>query len=384
MTRDDSLFSIRYASNEELYPSKEELRAFLAGPKQGGGSHGKDLEPYQKLLADYLAFEKRKNQSAEAIDYRERMYYAVLGHSCFLNQAVEVSVEQYKYNVSSLERLEFRKPKAFVRAAEEELRGLDPKKKEDAVKLTRLLDMTDERKAVIEKMTRVWMTVSEELLSIIVYLKDNLVKINRLCGMSLDILKDEALARNEEERLLGDIKLQFKEQLKDSLHRGSITRQQLDAVQHDVSLLLKEMSALVKRDIDALKKLYQALFDHTGRVVSELDALVTQYTNRTTRDFEFEREVFFKAENVLVLLVSGFRFDMYASVTRSATPYLSIMSEKRTEMFDHLFEQIRKDRRSVSDRRFASDRRKFRDPEYHGPERRSGKDRRKTTGRRKQ
>jgi hypothetical protein len=383
MSRDDSLFGIRFGSNEELYPSKEELEAFLESPKQDGALHGKDLERYQKLLADSLAFEKRKNQSTESIDYRERMYYAVLSHSCFLNQAVSASVEQYKYHVRSLGTLEFKKPKSFVRAAEEEIHGLDPKKREDAIRLTRLLDMTEERKSLIEQMTRVWMTVSEELLSIIVYLKDNLVKINRTCRMSLDILKDEALARNEEERLLGDIKLQFKEQLKDSLHRGAVTRQQIETVQHDVAILLKEMSALVVRDVEALKKLYEALSDHTGRAVSELDTLMTRYRNSPVREFETERDIFIKAENVLVSLVSGFHFDMYASVTRSATPYLNVLSEKRSEMLNHLLDLIRKDRRSVSDRRFASDRRKFRDPEYRGPERRGGKDRRSVSSRRK-
>lgn len=383
MSRNDALFGIRFGSNEELYPSKEQLRTFLESPKPGGGRHGADLEPYRKLMADYAAFEARKNQSAEAIDFRERMFYAVLGHSCVLNQAVPVSVEQYKYHVRALEPLEFRKPKSFVKAAEEELRTLDPKKKEQAIRMTRLLDLLDERKAVVERMTRVWMTVSEELLSIIDYLRDNLVKINRTCGMTLDILKDEALAHRETERLLEDIKTQFKEQLKDALHRGAMTRQQLEAVQRDVTVLLQETSALARRDVAALKKLYQALFDHTGRVASGLDALLARYRAQPARAFETERELFLKAESLLVALVSELSLEMYASVTRSATPYVNVLAEKRLELFERLFEQIRKDRRAVSDRRISSDRRKFKDPEYTGPERRSGKDRRRVATRRK-
>ncbi|HTG01392.1 MAG TPA: hypothetical protein VK654_12505 [Nitrospirota bacterium] len=383
MSTNETLFGIRFGSNEELYPSKAELREFLESPKQDGVSHAKDMEPYQKLLADYADFERRKNVTAETIDHRERLFYAVLGHSGFLNQAVITSVELYKYNVRFLKPLDFKKPSSFVKAAEEELHTLDPKK-EHSVRVTRLLDMMEDRKASIERMTRIWMTISEELVSIIDYLRENLAKINRICRMSLDILGDRNLTENEEARLAAEIKTQFKDQMKDALHRGEITRQQLETVQNDVATLLSELSAYVKKDVDALKRLYQTLVDHTGSIVASLDALMKEYRGMPSRVFEKELELFLHAENALVSLVSDIRLDLHASVTKSGTPYLGILAEKRTILFDDLFEKIRRDRRTVSDRRIASERRKFRDPEYSGPERRSGKDRRSGAGRRKQ
>jgi hypothetical protein len=384
MTIDQSIFGIRFGSSDELYPSKEELAEFLETPNpEGGLLHQNDLQAYQTLFSSLIAFEKQQRQGSEAVDYRERMFYAVLRHTCFLNQILQSTVEQYKYHVHSLRQLDFRKPTAFIKAAEEEMKGFDHHRKEDAVKLARLQELTDERKQVIEKLTRQWMAIAEELSSILSYIRENLERIIILCTVSIDILRNEQMLHGIGDRLGNDVKAQFRDQLKDALHRGPLTQQYIDTVKRDVDTLIAEMSALQRKDAEAMKKLYQSVLDHVKRVVSGLDALAVKRRSRTGRVFEEERELFSHGEKILVSLVSDFRFEMHAPVTRSATSYLPMLSEKRNEFLDFLVEHVRKDRRSLSDRRVHGDRRKFKDPEYRGSERRKGNDRRKQSTRRR-
>ena len=151
MMRNKSIFGLRFDVNEEFSPAPEELRAFLESPKKEGRRelHGLDLARYNELLDDILAFKLYQRQNAGPQDLRGRMFYEVLSHSCFFNTALKSAVEQYKYYVHALTALNFRKPTAFIKTAREEMGRLNPKRRDEAAKLSRLQNLVDERERTL-------------------------------------------------------------------------------------------------------------------------------------------------------------------------------------------------------------------------------------------
>jgi hypothetical protein len=139
MTTNKSIFGLRFRSQAEIHPSQEELRVFLESVKKKGGQeiHGNDLAKYRELLKDMQQ------------DIRDKMFYGVLNHSRFVNPALKSAVEQYKYHLHTLINLDLKKPKVFIRR---------------------------------------WAALAEELINIALYVRDNLVKIAKLCEASIVIL----------------------------------------------------------------------------------------------------------------------------------------------------------------------------------------------------
>jgi hypothetical protein len=311
------------------------------------------------------------------------MFYGVLRHSCFFDPALKSAVEQYKYHLHELIALDFKKPTAFIKSAEEEIRRLNPKKKDDEVKLIRLRGMVDERKKTLETLKKRRAALTEELGYIARYTRDNLVKINSRCEASIVVLVDLQIARNEENRLIEDIKTRFKEDLKNLLHHGPVTRQHLEAVKKDVAMLSKEISVLLREDVYTLTRLYEAIHDHTKKIARKIDALMAEIERKKNKRFEEDGKLFAQVEQVLVSLMSDHHFELKATEIRTETAHESILFEKRKEMLDHLFELLQKERRSSNNRRAGEDRRRFNDPDYKGTKRRSGKDRRSGKSRRK-
>jgi hypothetical protein len=386
MPTDKSIFGLRFGSNEKLLPSQEDVRVFLASTLKPGTRepHAADLATYHKLLEDVQAFEKNQQQAPAEPDFREKMFYGVLGQSSFLNHALKSAVEQYKYHLHALLLLDFRKPEAFIKSAEEEMGRLNLKKKDDAAKLARLRGMVEERQRTIEILGKRRAVLSAELVDIARYVRDNLVKVEKLCEASIVVLVDVQLRQKKENQLIEGIKTEFKEQLKDSLHRGSITRQALESVKEDVNLLSKEISALIREDVYAMAGLFEAIHDHASKVAREVNTLLVQTGGTESKGFEEEAGLFAQIERSLVSLVSEYRFELKAAELRTRTAYEEIFLEKRREMLAYLFDLLEQERRVPSDRRSAGDRRKFNDPNRKGPERRSGKDRRSGKSRRDQ
>ncbi len=384
MALDKSIFRLRFGSNEDLYPTQEELRAFLDSPKKDGGRalHRNDLAAYQELLERILAFGRREGRDATSRDLRVKMFYGVLGHSQFFNPALQLAVEQFKYHAHAFRTLDFKKPAAFIRSAEEEIRGLNPKKKADAVKVAKLRGMVDERKNALETLLNRRTALTAELGHIALYVRDNLVRIEQLCVMSNAVLSDPRTARDEMNRSIEDVKAQVKEQLKDALHHGAITRQHLDAAKKDVALLSKEIADLLREDLSALSGLYGAIHDHVKKIGHELNVLMAERERKKNKSFEEDRELFNRAEQVLVSLISDCHFGLEAAKIFTEKAHENILVEKRKEMLDHLFEQLQKERRARADRRSDVDRRRSNEPNFKGPDRRGGKDRRSRKGRR--
>ncbi len=248
--RNKSIFGLRFEVNDELSPTSEELRVFLESPKKEGRRelHGLDLARYSELLDDVLAFKLHQRLNAGPQDLRERMFYEVISHSCFSNTALKSAVEQYKYYLNALTTLNFKKPIAFIKTAKEEMGRFNPKKRDDAAKLARLQDMVVERERTLDALKRRGTMLADELNHIARYIRDNLGEIVKLCDASIAVLRDLKTEGQEERRQIDDIKAYFKDQLKNALHQGAITKQDLETAKKDVAVLSREVSALLRED----------------------------------------------------------------------------------------------------------------------------------------
>ena len=384
MTTENTIFGLRFQSNADLHPSQEELSDFLESPKKNGGRelHGDDLTAYRELLKNVQVFELHKRQGVPRQDLQGKMFYTVLSHSRFVNPALKSAVEQYKYLLHALITLDFKKPTAFIRSAEEDMSRLNQNNEDHAVRLARLREMVAERKETLAALKKRWSVLSDELNNIALYISDNLAKIEKLCEASIVVLVDFQLGRKKENQMVEDIKTHFKEHLKDSLRRGPITKQYLESVKKDVAVLSKEISALLREDVYALTRLYEAIHDHAKKVAREINALTEKIKGRKNSSYEDGRELFMQVEQVLVSLISDYQFQLKTTETRSDTAHKNILLGKRKEMLDHLFELVQKERRAHRTRRTREDRRRSKEAAYKGPERRSGnrrsrKDRRK-------
>ncbi len=386
MPTDKSIFGLRFGSNAELQPTQEEIKTFLATPKKVGAPelHADDLASYCEMLGRVESFEQNRLRGILPEHFREKMFYGVLGLSSFFNPSLKSAIEQYKYHCHALLTLDFRKPAAFIKSAEEEMDRLNPKKTSEAERLARLQGMVEERKRTLETLTKRGGEVAKELQNVARYIGDNLVKIEKLCEGSIVVLVDLQIARREEDRLIAEIKEHFKEHLRDSLHAGQVTKEQLETVKKDVAVLSEEVSAFLREDVFALTGLFEAVHDHARKAADGIGALLMKIGNMKNTGIADEGKLYAQIEQVLVSLVSGYHFELNAAALRTKTAHEDILLEKRREMLDHVLELLQKERRARSDRRSGEDRRRFDDPGFKGPERRAEKDRRSGKNRRDQ
>ena len=191
--KDSSIFNLRFGSNADLEPSAQELQQFLESRKTGVREReGADLAPYWDLMAAVAAYKLGGTES-----FRDKMLYTVLSHSHFAKPALKSVVEQYKYHLHSLSNIDFKKPTAFIKSAEEEIGRLNPKKKEEASRIERLRGMIEERKQALENAKKRRLELAEELKHIIIYIGENLAKIVKLCEHSIEALVNEHVDRKK-------------------------------------------------------------------------------------------------------------------------------------------------------------------------------------------
>jgi hypothetical protein len=378
MKTDGTIFGQRVGTNIELVPAPDELTAFLENTKtdDGRGSQNSDLARYRELLKDFNAFKKHQPFDAAHRYFRETMFYGALGRSFFVSPALLSTVEQFKYHVYTLKALDFRKPAAFIRAAEEELGRLDPHRKADAVKLARLQGMIDERNKALEALEKRWAALIAELSDIALYIRDNLTRIKKACEASIVILVELQIRRKKEDDLIENIKANINEHLANSLRHGAITKEHLESAKKDIATLSQEMSSLFRDDIYALTGLFEAVHDHARKSAIEINALMGELNLRKGISVDGYQKLFTRIEQALVSLVSDYCFDMKIPRTQTATAYKHVLAETRREGLDHIFELLERERRSEKERRSHEDRRTFNDPDYEEPERRSNGNRR--------
>jgi hypothetical protein len=341
MTTDTTIFGLRFKSDHTLLPSPEELEAFLDSPKEQGSPvvHRDDLQKYLRLLSDVRDYDLRRREGAAQVNFWAKIFYGVLAHSHFIDPALLSVVEQYKFQLHTLAMLDFKKPAAFIKSAEEEMGRLNPKKKEEAARLHRFQIMVDERRVVLEGLTKRWAALVGELSHIVQYIRDNLSKIEKLCEASIAILVREQIDRKKEIGLIEDIKAQIKERLRESLRQGTITKDHLEAAKAEVADLSKRTADFVRADVYALSGLYEAVYEHARKIVHELNRLSATIAPSRT-DIERDVGVFVKIEKILVSLVSDFPFKPQSAEIRTETEQDMILFEKRKEVLNHLFDLL--------------------------------------------
>jgi hypothetical protein len=385
MTIDKTIFGQSFKSRDTLKPAQEEITAFLERTSKDGSREvpAGDLEQYRQLIKETEAFEHRGLRGQNEGDLREHMRYGVLGHAQFASTALLSAVELYKYHLHALSSLDFKTPASFIKSAEIEMGRLSKKRLNDVVRMARLQEMVAERKKIVEALKLQWAEIAAELRRIALYIRDNLSRIGQLCETSVVILAETGIGQQTEKQLIEDVKNLYKVKFKEALHRGKTSRQDLENAKQELDMLTTEMSIHAREDADVLTRLYETLFEHVKRTIQELDTVLTQIEHNKSGSVLESTGLFKRIEQVLVSLISDCRIDPNPSGIHTDTPHTDIIRNKRKEMLDYLFEQVRKERRTRNDRRTLKDRRKNSNPDYQGPERRSLKDRRTAASRRK-
>jgi hypothetical protein len=385
MPKDTRIFGLRFASNADLNPRQDELGHFLTSTQKAGSRepHSSDMARYHGLLESNREFTRRQSVDEEAQDIRDRMFYGVLGFSHFVHPDLELAVGQFKYHLHILAALDFRKPEAFIKTAEEEIAGLDPKRKGDAAKLERLRGMVEERKQALASLRRRRSDLSQELRDIAQYIRDNLVRIERLCEKSIVILVDLLVSHQAEQQLIGDIKEQAKASMKDSLQLGRVSRQLLEDAKKEVDVLSREITAIVREDIYAMTGLYEAIDEHVRRTAGTIDGLLTKTGGGRDGRGDQDLAVFMQIEQALVTLIRDYRFELKAGVVRGESAHEDVLRKKRHDLLDGIFAQFERERRTRADRRAGEDRRRYPTATLPPQERRRVKDRRSGKSRRR-
>jgi hypothetical protein len=383
MALDKTIFGLRFGSDETLYPAPADRTAIPESPNmEGERGQRDDLTRYRELLERLSAFERHRHQQqgASPQNLRERMFYGVIGLSQFVNPVLKSEVELYKYYMNQLIMLDIKKPVVFIKGAEEEISRLNPKRKKDADKLNRLQGMVEERKLTLDALLKHSAALVKELTSIAMYIRSNLVKIGKLCEASIVILMELQMNGKMESRLIDELVADSKDGPNDVLQQDLFDRQDRDMV-HDVDTLAREMSVLVREDLYAISALYEAIYDHTKKIVRELDIRMAEMESRSNRSFDEDCAHFTRIEQALVSLVSDYHFDLKPRTVSCRAEHENLLTEKRHEMIEYIFEVLSSERRIRAERRSDENRRRFDDPENKPFERRqrtdrSGKDRR--------
>lgn len=333
MVNDGSIFNLRFGSNAKLHPSDEDLRVFMESRKDGGARefHRDDLKPYWELLSALAEYKISGSASMG-----DKMLFLILSHSHFARPALKAVVEEYKYHAHTLASLDFKKPAAFIKSAEAEMARLNPKKKDEAARLDRMTGMVEDRKKIIGQQNRQWLELAGELSNIIAYVSDNLGRIERLCEQSISILVGEQVDRKKELALVEDIKTEFKERLRGSLHLGTITKEQLEAAKEIVADLSGRTADVVRTDIYTMTQVYERIHEHARTVLAELTAIAGEIAAGKHAQYEADLGLYQRAERALVTLVTGIRFEVKAAEIAEANEYDTMLIQKRTAMFDHL------------------------------------------------
>jgi len=385
MTTIATIFELRIGMNDAIFPSRDQLDAFLDSRKDSHGKerHRDDFAKYAQILERLAEFKGLQRKDAVRLNFHAHLFYAMLDHSHFFNRELMAAVEQYKYHLQELRTIDLKKPIAFIRAAEEDMKALRSDRKADAVKLAKLQDLVEGRKEVLASLKRQWHTLVRENIHIALYIRDSLIKISRLCQTALALLAEKQGMRSVQLQLVADITEHFREQLKISHREGPVSKQHLEAMRQDADTIIKETTTLLLDSVSVLAKLYRTLEEHTRAFASKINDLVGNLNEDKSRNIELDRLLFTQIEQVLVPLLSQYHFELTKTEMLTKTGHKNFFLATRLNVLDYVFNMLNQDRRSRSDRRSGMERRKQKVSGNERAEARSGKDRRIAKKRRK-
>jgi hypothetical protein len=351
MTKYTTIFGLRFVVNDDLHPTRGELQSFLDGPKDDGSGKPRsdDFAPFNDLLAAVEGYERGQHQGTTVRGFQDKMLYGALSHSHFMSSTLKSAVEQYLYHLHALSSIELKKPAAFVRSAEEEISRLNPKRKDEAARRDRLQGMVDERKETLDALKKHWLALAEELSSIIVYVRDNLARVDRLCDLSGTVLLNEQNSGKKEHELIEDIKTFYKERLREFLRHGSITKEQMEAAKEEVAVLSKRLSGIVREDVQSLITVYEAVRTHIQKIYPDLDGAAKAIAKKGHANLDDDVQLYAQASGHLLSLISNLHVELKPIDISTSTEQDLLLFEKRREMLSYLLDLLQRDLQSGAD-----------------------------------
>jgi len=338
MTR-KKIFDLRTQVNDNLQPTQEEMLQFLESTvAQSQRKHRDDFAYYLRDLKAVEEFESPVKRGIGGYSIDEQKLLGVLSHSHFFNRSLKLAVEQYMYHLNRLRMLDFKKPQAFVRAVQEEINNLNPKKKSNRTKIANLQARIDKRNEDIEALEKNRHDLTLELKYIALYVRDNLVSIQKLCEASIAVLFNTQLAQKMAHDMIEDVKKEFKDELREQMLLGPVSVQEAEKKKEDFVKHSKELSQLVLQERHSLRNLYEQVRDHTKKYAIKLDAPVRQIEGKKDERFEEEREILGSIEEELISLISDYRFEVkkVAKITRKDEHANLIIDKQKEMMLDFL------------------------------------------------
>jgi len=343
MTKDNAIFGLRFVVNDDIHPSRADLQTFFDGP---GKAHSNALARYGDLLAGVEGYQRGQHQAATSQGFQDKMVSGALSHSRFVNAALKSVVEQYLFHLHLLSSLDLKKPTTFIRSAEEEINRLS-QKKDEAIKRDRLQGMVDERKKTLDTLKKQWQARAAELSDSLKYVRDNLARVDRLCDLFGTIMMSELNNGKKEHELIEDIKTRYRERLRDFLRHGSITQEQMDAAKEEVAGLTKQLSNLVREDVQAITVVYEAVRTHIRKVYPDLDNAAKAIEQKGHASIDEDVMLYTQAAGHLLSLISDLHVELKPIEISSGKEQDALLLEERRAMLDYLLDLLTRGPRST-------------------------------------
>lgn len=378
MTNDDAIFSPRPDTGRTIQPTQQQLNDFLESAKSDATaeSHVADLIRYRRLLYHVENYESRMQAIEARPNAGEQAFYGALSRTRLCNRSLLLAVGTFKYHLRDLAAIDADGPVRFIESAAITMKKLSKRKINDVMRMGRLQEMVNERKLLLEKLRKKWADLSSELLDIALYVIGNLVKIERLCGRSLSLLKDGSGAARKERQLVEEIKALIKSQLRDALIYRPVTTEDVAKAKKEVDLLAATLHSGIVEDVGRLTTVFESVRNHAQNFAGKLEELVEEFRGPEIAMDQEQVMRFRRIEQALVALLSGYPLQLDHAGVRPGTGRILLVENKRQEMVAFLLEELQKQPPARPEKRSKKERRKGRDPNYTGPERRSGRDRR--------
>jgi hypothetical protein len=340
MPSDQPIYSPHTSANQAIVPTAEELQIFLDMPKKAGRMelHREDLARYVEQIRTVDDFKQSRKEGGLPYSFEEKLYYGVLLHTGFFTSQLRSAMEHFKYYRHALSDIDLKKPVAFIKSAEEEISRLKPNKKDDASKIARLQSMIEERKKDLDARKMRWPALRSELSAIVVSIRERLSEIQHLCEASITTLVDLQVGKKAESQLIEDVKTHFKDQIRDYLQHGPVTKEYVESMKDTVAALSKQISAQLLEDIYSMTGLYEAIHDGVCGILARLGPLIRQIPGKIASNLDGDKEVFAALEQELLSFLSDFRIELKPpqNVAKDME-HEKMLLEKRRDMLDRLF-----------------------------------------------
>jgi hypothetical protein len=384
VTAINSVFGLRIGMNDALSPAHAELSSFLAGIRSAGDARATAIARYTRMLDQIAEFRRLEQGARLKLRFQPHLFYRTLDHCRFFSPELLAAVAEFAFHLAALREIDFRKPEAFIRTAQQELQLLSVKKRADAVKIAKLTDLLASRTEMLAELRRRRSDLAREQMHIALYIRDNLAKIAAQCEKCAAMLADKGHTSRAIDDLTADVTNRFRDRLRTAHREGPVTREQVDAAKKDVEILSREITDLAGGVFPSLAGLFKAMASHAGFFAQSINTLVAEANAAARSDFEREKSALGKLEETLIALISRYHLEVAVAEPTTTTAHKSMFLELRMELLDHAFAVADSDRRSTPDRRAGRERRRASGAASGQPAaKRSGGDRRAVKKRRK-